>query len=84
MTLRPTVFDSNVAALQKTGLTEPLAKCFDQVRIRFSRTAMEEANQWHRWLLRSRREWPRDRRAAEKGDDLTPLHVLPQAQKTAS
>ena len=30
-------------------------------------------------LLRARRERPRDRRAAEKGDELTPLHLLPFA-----
>src|SRR5262245_2347224 len=29
------------------------------------------------WLLRVRVEWPRRRRAADKGDELTPPHVLP-------
>jgi hypothetical protein len=31
-------------------------------------------------LLRARHERPRSRRAANKLDELTPLHVLPQAQ----
>ena len=37
-----------------------------------------------RRLLRSRRKRLCDRRAAEKRDELAPLHVLPQVQETAS
>jgi hypothetical protein len=36
-----------------------------------------------RRLLRPRRQRPRSRRTAEKGDELAPLHVRPQAQETA-
>jgi hypothetical protein len=32
-------------------------------------------------LLRRRRNRPRDRRAAQKRNELTPLHVRPQAQE---
>jgi hypothetical protein len=38
----------------------------------------------HRRLLRARRERPGDCTAAEKRDELAPLHVLFQAQETAS
>jgi hypothetical protein len=33
--------------------------------------------------LPSRRERPRGRRTAEKGDEIAPPHVRPQAQETA-
>src|ERR1700722_6031176 len=35
------------------------------------------------WLLRLRREWPRDRRTTEKRDKHAPSHAGPQTQETA-
>ena len=34
-----------------------------------------EPDHWHHRLLRARRERPRNRRAAEQGDELAPPHV---------
>jgi hypothetical protein len=36
---------------------------------------VDEANHWHRWLLRARHRWPR-RRAAKCRDELAPLHSI--------
>jgi hypothetical protein len=39
---------------------------------------VNEANHWQRCLLRARRERPRSDHAAEKRDELAPLHVPPE------
>jgi len=38
------------------------------------RWAAEEPDHRHRWLLRTRRERPRERRCAEQRDELAALH----------
>ena len=46
--------------------------------------AVEKPDHRHRRLLRTRRERPRGRRAANKRDELAPPHCLPEAQDRAS
>ena len=72
--LRPAVYDRQVLALDIAGLLQALAKCAQTVRDRVRRCGVEEPDHRHRRLLRARRERPRSRRAAEKRDELAPLH----------
>src|SRR5262249_37843950 len=56
-----------------TGLAQSLSECSQQVCDLTGRFTAEEANHRHRWLLRARRERPRDR-AADECDELAPFH----------
>jgi hypothetical protein len=46
------------------------------VTICFLRRDMKKSNHRHRWLLRARRERPRNRCAASKRDELAALHSI--------
>ena len=83
----PASVDPHVAAVGPAQLLQPLQECREAgLRFRIVRgRAHEHADAPHPLgLLRARRERPRGRRAAEKRDELAPLHVRPQAQETAS
>ena len=75
----PARVDSNVAAFRPPELLESLPEC-GQVSLKF-RVALgmrhQHADAPHVALLRMGREWPRRRRAAEKRDELAPLHLPP-------
>src|SRR5262252_9232152 len=43
----------------------------------------DEADDWHRRLLRARREWPRDR-AAEQRDELAAFHSITSSARASS
>jgi len=65
-TVSPTIIEGDVLTLDKACFIEsPADHCNDR-RVDSRRTATEQSDHRHRWLLRPRRERPR-RRAAERG-----------------
>src|SRR5262249_2607441 len=68
---RPAIFDAHVLAFDITGLAQTPNKRVLELR----RGAPEYAHYRHR-LLRSRRERPRSRCAAEERDEVAPLHSI--------
>ena len=81
MPVRPTIFDGHVLALDITGVFEALTKSAQTLRVAVGRYGAEEPNHRH-CLLRTRRERPRDGRAAEQRDELAApqlieLHSVP-------
>src|SRR5262249_21106431 len=71
-TLGPAVFDPYITALYIAGFAEALAEGVCELRIFPGRSAVEEPDYRHRRLLRTRRERPRGRRAAECGQQFPP------------
>jgi hypothetical protein len=60
LSLRPAIFNQDVAVLDVTKLTQSLTKR-DYIHSRWAgvrQTKAEEADHWHRLLLRTRRERP--------------------------
>src|SRR5258707_7726371 len=53
-------------------------------RDRIRRHVIEMPDHRHRGLLRARRERPRDRRAAEQGDELAALHSITSSASAMS
>src|SRR5262249_38380784 len=58
-------FDGHILAFCAAGFVQAPQKCRHEVRGCIGRLAAQESDYWHR-LLRSRRERPRHRRAAER------------------
>ena len=83
MTLGEAVFNRNVFALDIACFLKSLAKSAQRFLVSVSRLTVEKSHHRHRWPLRPRRERPRNH-AAEQRDEVAPLHVLSQAQETAS
>jgi hypothetical protein len=75
LTLCPPVFDRHVPALGVTGLTQASLKSGKILARRLERCEVEKPDHRHRRLLRAHRKRPSGCRAAEKGDELAPLHV---------
>src|SRR5262249_1394058 len=67
------VFDRDVFTFDVTRLLETLAKSAQLFAERIRRLAMEDPDYRHRRLLRSRRDPPDGRRAAEQRDELAPF-----------
>ena len=65
------VFDHHVLALDVPVFVEALTERSGVARGSLARTAADECDDRHPWVLRARRERPRRRRAAEKGDEFT-------------
>src|SRR5262249_25672248 len=84
LSVRPPVFDRDVATLDMAGFSEALLDRFDKARVRSRRYAGEDSDCWHRWLLRARCERPRDGRAAEKRDELASLHSITSSARVSS
>src|SRR5262249_32223067 len=81
--LRPAVFDRNIAILNPTELAQSLHKSGDPLALNQKRGRSQEADgrQLPR-LLCARRQRPRDCSATEQSDELAPLypnHVIPRA-----
>src|SRR5262249_21338426 len=76
---RPPILDCDRATLAPSELTQLCRECGrPQAPVR--RVRSQEADRWQPGgLLRARRERPRGRRAAEKGDELAPSHGLPSS-----
>ncbi len=71
-----TVYDCHVLALDIAGVFEALAKCTQAVRDHVRRPAVEKSDHRHGRLLRSRRERPSSRRAAEQRDEVASSHSI--------
>jgi putative ABC transport system substrate-binding protein len=72
--------ESEMAEVEAAGriiglsLSQALAKPLDEMSECSGRSAVEEPDHRQRWLLRARRERPRDCCAAEQRDELAPFH----------
>ena len=61
------ILDRHVLAFDVAGFGQSPAKCVDEMPARSERLRIEHPDHLHRWLLRARRERPRDCCAAERG-----------------
>jgi hypothetical protein len=77
LTVRPSVFDRNVFALDVAGLFEALAERAHAILVCVSRLSAQESDHRDRRLLCARHTRPCDRRAAEQSNEIAPLHGLP-------
>src|SRR6516162_53335 len=68
----PRTCDCDVSALDVASLLQTIAERGHIKCIAAGRRAVKEPDHWHRRLLRTRRERPRDRRAAECGQQFPP------------
>src|SRR5262249_45808584 len=86
LTLRPTVFDRHVLALDIAGVFEALAECAQTVRVRVvRRCGVEEPDHRHRRLLRARGERPCSRSATtEECDERAPPHSINSLARASS
>jgi hypothetical protein len=75
LTLRPSVFDRHVLALDIAAVFQALAKCVQLVHHCMGRPGVEISDHRH-CRLRARTEWPRHRRAAEQRDELAPSQLI--------
>src|SRR5262249_22204321 len=74
--LRPAINDGHVFTFGKADLFQALAECAETARHGIRRSAIEEPDHRHRWLLRARRDRPRGRRATDERDELAPPHSI--------
>src|SRR5262245_44194586 len=75
LAIGPAVLDRRILALDIAGFAQAPTESGYAGGECYSRSAVEETNHRHRWLLRARRERPRRRRAAEQRDELAAFHV---------
>jgi len=75
MRLCPSIFDVDVLAVYVTCRTERLSERTHTKGIGFGRTDSENADHRHGGLLRTHRNWPTGRRAAEQRDERAPLQA---------
>src|SRR5262245_29773949 len=73
--LGPAVLDRDIVALDEAGFLETFTEAGDEMREWTGRSGTEEPDHRHPLLLCVSRERPCDRRAAEKSEELAPLHV---------
>src|SRR5262249_39729273 len=72
----PTILDGNIAAFRETSLIETAPEAGEERLPSAGGPATQESDDWHRRLLRARREGPRCRRAPKQRDELAPLHSI--------
>jgi hypothetical protein len=72
----PAVVHEDGLVLDISSILKALAESAQKVRGNIGRLATEIPDHRHRWLLRARRERPRDRRAAEQRDELAAPHSI--------
>src|SRR5207253_2656233 len=77
LTLGPPMFDSHVLALDIAQFGKTLTEGSHDLRPLGKGCGAEKPDHRHRPLLRPCRQRPSRRRAAEKGDELPPLHEWP-------
>jgi hypothetical protein len=83
--LRPAIFDCDIAAVDPAELAQPLHKSGEALR-RYRRRGHAEVaygRQLSR-LLRAGSERPRSRRTAGQHDEIASSHCQPQSQRNAS
>src|SRR5262249_54186529 len=80
--------DGKVAALDVAGLAQTLVKCANKLREWFeiARPTVEKSDHRHRRLLRTRRQRPRRRRAADAREECAPRRhsITPSARASSS
>jgi hypothetical protein len=81
-TIGRAIFDREVAAFDIAGLLEALSDGADLSIIELG--AEEQADQRDRRLLRTCRDRPRDRRAAEQRDECSPFHSITSSARASS
>ena len=81
---RPAGFDRQVLTIDIAGLGQAFAERRYNIDIRLRGTGVQKSDHRHRALLRTRRERPRSRRAAEKRDELAALHSITSSAKAIS
>jgi hypothetical protein len=64
------------------NLAQPLLERAYEARLSVRRVAADEPNHRHRRLLRARHKRQRGSGAAQKRNELTPLHIRSQGQET--
>jgi len=75
--LRPAINDGHVFTFGKAELFQALAECAETARHGIRRSAIEEADDGHRRLLRPCRERPcSSRTAADERDEFAPPHSI--------
>src|SRR5262249_16136567 len=79
----PTVFEGHVLTFDIAGLLESLTKFAQDLGVAVKRCRVEHTDHGH-FLLRARRERPRGRRAAEKGDERASPHSITSSAATSS
>jgi hypothetical protein len=80
LTLRPTVFDSDVLTFHEAGFVQAFAEGSHIGYVVVARTDAEKSDHRHRRLLPLRHERPCGSRAAEKGDEVAAPHIASQAR----
>ena len=75
LTLQPVVLDLYILALDVTGFVKAFAERGHVACGGIRRTTIENSDYRHHRLLGPRRKRPRNRCAAEKPDEIAPLHV---------
>src|SRR5262249_51454702 len=80
----PTILDRDILTIDVTGLPHAAIECSELLAPGSGRAAVEESDNRHR-LLRTRRERPSGRRAAEQRDERAPvmieLHAIPHEER---
>src|SRR5262249_46687742 len=83
-TARQPIFDCNVPALDVAAFRDTPAERIQEIPTRSGRNGGEKPDNRHLSLLRSRPERPCRCRAAEKRDELAPLHSITSSARASS
>jgi hypothetical protein len=75
LALQPMVLHRHVLALDVAGVGEAFAKCGKALGSHLARSSVDEADDRNCRLLRTRRERPRERCAAEQDDEIAPSYT---------
>jgi hypothetical protein len=70
--------------LDITSFLQPFAKRGHKMRKSIGGCGTQKSDHRHRRLLRPCRDWPRDRRAADKRDEFASFHRITSRQATRS
>jgi hypothetical protein len=73
--VRPAILDGDVFAFDESSVIQALPKGIDNICKAGSGGASEKSDQWHRGLLRPRRERPCGRRTAANQDEIAPSYA---------
>src|SRR5499427_2494969 len=76
LVLRPAILDHDILALDVAGFANALPECGQIACAIGKRRTAEEPDHRHRRLLRTRRERPRNHRAAEQRDEIAAVHSI--------
>jgi phosphoketolase len=74
--LRPTIFDCHVAAFDVAALAQTAPDRSEKIGERVGRPTPQNADDWHRWLLRAHCKRPSSRHATECCNKVAPPHGL--------